>query len=320
MYALSQEAPPALIDGRLHPQPSIQLLLSSAQAGWPDLLVHHYRFAAEQPQLHLPARAEDTILLPLHGEAKLRGKIGSPFVLSHVQPGQLFVIPQQTPSEWQWTAPWEALVLYLAPTVLATVAANELGVDAQTVKLLPRSGVVDALLHQLGVALLTELKSGRIAGQRYVVTLTHVLALHLLRNHALLPRAPSPCTVGLAPPILRNVLDYIESHLTQPLTQREVAAIAHVSPFHFARLFKQATGQSLHQYILSRRIAAAQRLLLSDRWTLAEIALQVGFTDQSHLTRHFKRHCGVTPKRFAQDRTNIQCDRTNVLESGGGSG
>ncbi|MCE7981131.1 MAG: AraC family transcriptional regulator [Caldilinea sp. CFX5] len=319
MYAQSREALPSLSDGRSRTQPSLQLLLSSAQAGWPNLLVHHYRFAAAQTPLYLPARAEDMILLPLHDTGKLSGKVGSPFAWPRVHPGQLFLIPQQLPSEWYWTAPWEALALYLAPTWLLTVAA-EVGVDAQSVKLIPRSGVVDAFLHQLGLALLTELKNGGIAGQRYVATLTHTLALHLLRNHALLQRAPATCTAGLAPQTLRKVLDYIEDHLPQSLTQAEVAAIAHVSPFHFARLFKQATGQSLHQYILSRRIAAAQRLLLAGRLTLADIALQVGFTDQSHLTRHFKRQCGMTPKLFAQERTNVQRERTIVLESGDGSG
>jgi AraC family transcriptional regulator len=319
MYTLHREAPPSHDDGVLRPHAAMHLLLSSAEVGWPDLLVHHYRFSAAHTQAYIPARAEDTILIALHGGGQLSGQVGYPFVLPHVQPGQIFMIPQQLVSEWQWTASWEALALYLAPTLLTAVAADALRVDAQAVKLTIRSGVSDPLLYQLGLALLSELQSGGVAGHHYVATLTQALALHLLRNHAIFHWAAPTCTRGLAPQTLRSVLDYIEGHLAQPLTQAEVATIAYVSPFHFARLFRQAMGQSLHQYILSQRVATAKRLLLAGRLTLAEIALQVGFTDQSHLTRHFKRHCGTTPKLFAQDRTNVQRPRTMILENGGHS-
>jgi AraC family transcriptional regulator len=300
MVAQSWEAPQSIFDGALHQHHSRQLLLSSASVGWPSLLAHHYRYSAAHTQVRTPALTEDTIIIHLQGVVKLSGKGIHHFQPQRVQPSDIFIVPHHLPSEWQWTAGWDALHLYLAPTLLATVAADALGVDAIEVELNPCIGVADALIHQLGLALLTELQTGGLAGPRYVASLTHALALHLLRNHAVFHRGPPTRTVGLAPHALRSVIDYIQGHLTQPLTQVEVAAIAHVSSFHFARLFRQATGQSLHQYIITQRVAAAERLLLAGRLTLAEIALEVGFTDQSHLARHFKRQCGVTPKTFAE--------------------
>lgn len=314
MYEQTWEAPQSIFDDALHQHPSRQLLLSSAPADWPSLLARHYHYSAAHTQVRTPALTEDTIIIHLHGTVKLSGKGIHHFQPQSLQPGEIFIVPHHFPSEWQWTAGWDALHLYLAPTLLATVAADALGVDVIDVKLSPCLGMTDAFIHQLGLALLAELQAGGLAGPRYVASLTQALALHLLRNHAVFHRGPPTRTVGLAPQALRSVIDYIQNHLTQALTQAEVAAIAHVSPFHFARLFRQATGQSLHQYIITQRIAAAQRLLLAGRLTLAEIALEVGFTNQSHLTRHFKRHYGLPPKLFTEERTNVQYDRTNVQE------
>jgi len=122
-------------------------------------------------------------------------------------------------------------------------------------------------------------------------------------------------TCSLSPHTLRQVLDYIQENLSRPLTQAEIAAVVHISPYHFARLFRRATGQSPHQYIIAQRVEKAAQLLLTQQFTMTEIALQVGFVDQSHFYRHFKRHWAVTPKQFVEARTNVQGQRTNIQES-----
>jgi AraC family transcriptional regulator len=79
-----------------------------------------------------------------------------------------------------------------------------------------------------------------------------------------------------------------------------VAAAVHLSPFHLARQFKQFTGATPHRYLVQVRVNAARSLLSagSGQRSLAEVASAVGFADQSHLTRQFKRHFGVTPSRL----------------------
>jgi AraC family transcriptional regulator len=82
-------------------------------------------------------------------------------------------------------------------------------------------------------------------------------------------------------------------------TQEQMAAVAHLSPYHFARQFKAATGLSPHQYLIARRIERAKHLLQADdEVCLAEVAQRVGFFDQSHFSSHFKRIVGVTPRQF----------------------
>jgi AraC family transcriptional regulator len=78
-----------------------------------------------------------------------------------------------------------------------------------------------------------------------------------------------------------------------------LAAVARLSPFHFARQFKEATGLPPHQYVISRRVERAKQLLQEGaELSLAEVAAHVGFSDQSQFSHHFKRHVGVTPGRF----------------------
>ena len=103
----------------------------------------------------------------------------------------------------------------------------------------------------------------------------------------------------LAKPKLRAVLEYIHEHLDAELCLDRLAGLAHLSPYHFARLFKNSTGLPPHQYVIARRIERAKELLRErERLPLAEVAAEVGFACQSHFTRHFKRLVGVTPKRF----------------------
>jgi AraC family transcriptional regulator len=85
-----------------------------------------------------------------------------------------------------------------------------------------------------------------------------------------------------------------------------MAALAHLSVYHFARQFKASTGVPPHQYVLARCVARAQQLLQQDRdLSLAEIAACAGFSDQSQFCRHFKRVVGVTPKQFRRSASAL---------------
>ena len=104
---------------------------------------------------------------------------------------------------------------------------------------------------------------------------------------------------GLCGRRLEAVIAYIHQHLATGLTLSDLAAVAHLSPYHFARLFKASTGSPPHRYVIARRIERAKQLLRGgDDLSLAQVAARTGFWDQGHFSRHFKRLVGVTPKRF----------------------
>jgi len=100
---------------------------------------------------------------------------------------------------------------------------------------------------------------------------------------------------GLAPGALRRVREHVEKNLTEKLRTEDLATVAGLSPGHFNRAFKQSTGQPPHQYVLQRRVDVASELLEKTDRTLADIALDVGFADQSHFSRTYTSVTGETP-------------------------
>jgi AraC family transcriptional regulator len=90
----------------------------------------------------------------------------------------------------------------------------------------------------------------------------------------------------------------IEEHLDAGLTLEQMAAVAHLSVYHFARQFKAATGLPPHQYVTAGRVERARRLLQGGDLSLAEVAASAVFSDQSQFCQHFKRIVGVTPGQF----------------------
>jgi AraC family transcriptional regulator len=116
--------------------------------------------------------------------------------------------------------------------------------------------------------------------------------------------------------LLAMVLDHIDCHLESKLSLGELAAMAHFSPFHFARLFKQSTGVAVHQWVIERRVLRSRQLLEEGELTIAEVASVVGFADQSHLARHFKLRFQVTPRQAAT-RYSLAEESSKILQDNG---
>jgi AraC family transcriptional regulator len=116
--------------------------------------------------------------------------------------------------------------------------------------------------------------------------------------------APITTRKGLAPWRIRRVLAHIEANLDQSIRNKDLAAIARLSPFHFNVAFRNSVGNSPHEYIIRRRIERAQGLMLSTNAPLSEIASECGLADQAHLTRLFRRVVGESPAAWRRAREN----------------
>ena len=101
--------------------------------------------------------------------------------------------------------------------------------------------------------------------------------------------------------IAADLRDLLDERRFEPFTLAEAGRILHVSPAHLVRCFTRAFGIAPHRYLLGRRIEAARARLL-DGEPIADVAAAVGFHDQAHLTRHFKRHVGTTPSRYTSSK------------------
>jgi AraC-like DNA-binding protein len=129
------------------------------------------------------------------------------------------------------------------------------------------------------------------------------IALHTRSRLAVLGSLVQPAPIprargGLSPGAMRRVQEYIDAHLSELIDLGMLARIAGLSLFHFAREFKQSAGVTPHHYLVQRRISSAQKMLVRTELSLSEVALAVGFSDQSHLARHFRHMLGTTPRDF----------------------
>jgi AraC family transcriptional regulator len=112
------------------------------------------------------------------------------------------------------------------------------------------------------------------------------------------PRESPASWRGIPPHRLARVLTCVESRLAERLHVAELAREASMSPFHFARMFKLATGHSPHQYIVLRRMEHAKQLLGATTLPIVQVARRVGFRTQAHFTGVFSRYAGTTPKAY----------------------
>jgi AraC family transcriptional regulator len=97
---------------------------------------------------------------------------------------------------------------------------------------------------------------------------------------------------------LRRVTEYIQQNLDKNLTLAELAAVACMSPYHFARLFKDSTGVPPHRFVVRQRIARARGVLTTPELSIAQISRMVGFRTPSHFITVFRRVLGITPGTY----------------------
>jgi AraC-like DNA-binding protein len=118
----------------------------------------------------------------------------------------------------------------------------------------------------------------------------------LIKRYADLHLREQP--LGVEHKAIQQARQYIDDTYFQSITLTQLAALVSLSPYYFLRAFRAEVGMPPHTYLESVRIRHAQQLILAGK-PLAEVALEVGFSSQSHLAQHFKRIIGVTPGQYA---------------------
>jgi AraC-like DNA-binding protein len=171
------------------------------------------------------------------------------------------------------------------------------------VELVPHVPLDDPLHRHIASVLQAAVAAEGMADRLYAEALANALADHLLRRYAACRQPERVCSGGLTPSRLQRTTAYIQAHLEQALSLVELAAVAQMSPSHFAHLFKQATGQTSHQYVTTCRMECAKHLLTETTLLLHEVGARVGYADQSHFTAMFRQHVGTTPKAYRDATT-----------------
>ena len=210
--------------------------------------------------------------------------------------GDASFMPAGQPSRWHWETPANLLHLFVEPELMQRVAL-EMGRDTLP-EMVSSFGASDLRLLHLGLALKAEAETGGGNGLLFAESLSTAVAAHLLTQYGAAPATGPASPHGLSASQLKRVADHIKGHLHADLSIAEIAETVHVSPSHFARQFKRATGKTLHQFVLECRLNAAQRLLRRPDLSVGQVASQAGFAQQSHLAAHFRRITGLSPAGF----------------------
>ncbi len=271
-------------------------LLLPKSAAWNGLRIEHHRQPPAECDLRSPQHIFCILLNNCHID---RSRHGGHVHSNCAQQGEVILHPASS-SHWaRWHEETEFLLLFLEPSLVAQIGNSTAIEIMESEKEFP-----DPLLLQIGLALKAELDEDMVASSAlYAESLATALSAHLLRRYAVQRPIIHDTANYSASSTIRRAIEYVHDHPGQPLTLAELSTIAEMSPYHFSRAFKQATGIAPHQYVLHTRIEHATGLLQQGTCSIAEVARRVGFFDQSHFTRYFKRIVGVTPQTLLRQKS-----------------
>jgi AraC family transcriptional regulator len=210
--------------------------------------------------------------------------------------GHVDVIPANIATRWILMKEDRALVIRVSQNLLSEAARNS-GIEPCATILVNRFQVRDSAIEHLAWALQSEMDSNFAGGRLYTDSIGMALACRLLQRHSIAALGESNVNGGAMPMFrLRRVLNHIEENLSQDLSLAAIAAVSGLSSSHCQRAFRNAVGVSIHQFVIQQRVERAKLLLADSRLSIAEVALSVGFSHQSHLAHHMRRLLGVQPR------------------------
>lgn len=276
-------------------------LVSSLSVGWKDLAFVYDRYPpGETPTTSFKQHCI-AIYTDMPDSVRVERKIDGRFLQEENIQGGFIILPANISHQVAWNKEGDMIAIAIEPTAFAQ-SIHEV-VDPDSIELLPRFTTFDPLVYQIGVALKSTLFKYGTSSCLYAETLINTLTLHLLEHYSVSRPNLSGCISGKLPQYkLQQTIDYIYAYLDRDLSLRNLSNVVQMSPNYFAKLFKQTTGITPHQYVIRCRIERAKDLMRQGKLPLAEIATLVGFVDQSHLNRHFKRWVGVTPITYLKEK------------------
>jgi AraC family transcriptional regulator len=212
--------------------------------------------------------------------------------------GDADFVPAGLDGEWEDDADCSILRLSV-DAGLFRQAAEDLGVDPDRMNLAPRFQIKDPGIAHIAWALKAELEGQTFADRLYADSLGVALAVRLVSLQADSAQSLPAAGQSLSPRQKRRLREFIEAHLDQSLSLSDLAAVAGIGTSQLKALFPATFGQSVHQYVIRRRVARANALLLAGELPISQVALAAGFAHQSHMAHWLKRILGVTPRGVA---------------------
>ena len=226
------------------------------------------------------------------GERKLDGVLQT----EHQVFGSIAISPTYVEHWCAWKKTAEFGVISIHPDFLANTAYEFVNPDK--VELIPTfAHQTDYFISGIAAAIKHELTTDISGCKLQLENLFNQLAVYLLGKYTTSKPQIKEYN-GLAPFKLKQILELIGDSFTEEVSTSQLANYLHMSQFHFTREFKKSVGVTPYHYIMQQRVKMAKRVLKQQDASIAEVAVECGFSNQSHLGRVFKQHTGTTPRKF----------------------
>lgn len=270
--------------------------VDSAPLGWEGVRVRGYRYAPLD--VPIPGMHDYLIVSYKEGATPMNRRCTGDWRKEPVAPGSVSLLTHAAQSHWRWSDDIEVTHLYLSPTTVADVAAEAYDRHIRDVELFDVLRADDPVLSGIAASLGREAQAAGLGGRLYVESLRNHACIHILRHYAdVIFREPSSGG-GLSHPQCRLLNEYIDEYLDRNISLAELAGVVQLSVFHFTRKFGTEFGCPPHAYVMRRRIEHAKHQLARRDIPLKMVAANSGFSDQSHMTRLFRRLLDVTPAEY----------------------
>ncbi len=280
--------------------------LLGGAAEWDALRIEHRQIGPGAQNCVRPECTE--LVYILSGRAKVRRTGDGQTQEGIARPGTSWLVPAGTHETLlELDGSTECLMIFLPDRLLEASALGDYDIDLGQTKLAYAGGFADATLAQISTALHSLLgRDAQPMDRVFADGLRTALAAHLIGNYTVDRWRPSARAPSLDVRRLQRVLDFMEASLADDISLEDLAREACLSPYHFSRLFHEATGMPPHRYLVERRIRAAQKMLLCEQASITEVALDTGFGSQASFTRAFRKVTGTTPSQY---REQCRADR-----------
>lgn len=287
---------PILVNGEPGHYGDDVVRFSSSKTSWAGFLIEKPNFQTEFRMDHAEHPTDVIGICTSSTVSNVEYRIGAKRHCYTKTFGNISICPRGLEySDFVAREPAQPTIIELNRAVMQRLLPD--GDERKKLRLAFRDGFFDPAITRLVWAMEVEIADGCKSGDLYAESLSVSLLSYLLGRYSV--DTPQECPKGqLTDYQFRLVTSYMHEHLDANVSLSELANLMETGVYEFCRRFKNTTGLTPHNYLILLRTEEAKRLLAEQHVSIAEISLMLGFANQSHFTRVFRKMTGVTPKRF----------------------
>jgi AraC family transcriptional regulator len=269
----------------------------SQKAGWRSLLLRAYDDPPVVEPFTTPPTKDHLIVLVTKGTCNVEGLYRRKWQKANYGPGSLGMTApgEEVTLRWRGDTSHSTLQLHLPAESILRCNEDVFGRGAVFPHMPNALSHDDPLLQQVILGVAAKLREG--APEIYAESAAQFVTMHMLVRHAghEITKARTRDEART-----QRVCDYMHAHLAEEVSLQDLAKVAYVSRFHLIRMFKQTYGETPYQRLTRLRLQRAQRLLATSDTPITRIALDCGFTNQTHFAAAFRRLVGLSPRAYRQ--------------------